>query len=137
MKMITLAGTVGKDAILRRTQGGDPVLGFSLAIDDGYGENKSTMWFDMAIWGKRGEALQSHIKKGMKLTAVGDFGLREHEGKYYPMCRVSEVSLQGGGEQRQTMTARNGETYGRADVRAHVKSSPQSFREDLDDSLPF
>jgi len=125
MKVIAIAGTVGKDAILRRTQGGDAVLGFSLAVDDGYGDNKSTMWFDVSIWGKRGESLQSHIKKGMKLTASGEFGLREHEGKYYPMCRASEVALQGGGEQR-------------SDPAPQQRREPaQSFRQELNDDLPF
>lgn len=124
MKTICIAGTVGKDAVLRRTQGGEAVLGFSLAVDDGYGENKSTMWFDVSIWGKRGEALQSYIKKGMKLTAVGDFGLREHEGKTYPMCRASEVALQGGGEPRQDRQPRRDEPT-------------QLSREPYDDSIPF
>lgn len=125
MKSICIAGTVGKDAILRRTQNGDPVLGFSLAVDDGYGQNKSTMWFDISIFGKRGEALEKHIKKGMRLTAVGEFGLREHEGKTYPMCRAVEVKLQGGGEPRQErQQSRREETH-------------QSFREDLSDDLPF
>lgn len=124
MKTICIAGTVGKDAVLRRTQGGEAVLGFSLAVDDGYGENKSTMWFDVSIWGKRGEALQSYIKKGMKLTAVGDFGLREHEGKTYPMCRASEVALQGGGEPRQDRQPRRDEP---------TQSSPEPY----DDSIPF
>jgi len=124
MKTVCIAGTVGKDAVLRRTQNGDAVLGFSLAVDDGYGQNKSTMWFDVSIWGKRGEALQSHIKKGMRLTAVGDFGLREHEGKYYPMCRAMEVELQGGGEGKP--------------ARQESREEPrQSFREELSDDLPF
>lgn len=124
MKAITLAGTVGKDAVLRRTQGGEPVLGFSLAVDDGYGENKSTMWFDVSVWGKRGEALQSYIKKGMRLTVVGEFGLREHEGKSYPMCRAVEIELQGGGEPKQDRQERRDEPR-------------QSFREELSDDLPF
>ncbi len=38
MKQITIAGRLGKDAELRRTQGGDPVLSFPVAVDDGYGE---------------------------------------------------------------------------------------------------
>lgn len=125
MKTVCLAGVVGKDAVLRRTQNGDPVLGFSLAVDDGYGENKSTMWFDVSIFGKRGTALESHIRKGMRLTAVGEFGLREHEGKYYPMCRAMEVELQGGGEARQ-------------EQRSTQRQEPaQSFRQELSDDLPF
>lgn len=94
MKTITLAGTVGKDSVVQRTQSGDPVLNFSLAVDDGYGENKKTMWFDVSMFGKRGQSLQPHVKKGARLTAVGDFGIREREGKTYFQCRATDIDLQ-------------------------------------------
>ena len=96
MKIITIAGTVGKDAELRRMQDGDPVASFSLAVDDGYGENKSTMWFDCSVFGKRGQSLQPHITKGAKLTVIGELGKREHNGTTYLTVRASEVALQGG-----------------------------------------
>lgn len=96
MKVITIAGTVGKDAELRRTQDGDPVASFSLAVDDGYGENKSTMWFDCSVFGKRGQSLQPHITKGAKLTVIGELGKREHNGTTYLTVRASDVALQGG-----------------------------------------
>lgn len=130
MKQIALAGTIGKDAVLRRTQGGEPVLGFSVAVDDGYGENKSTMWFDVNIWGKRGQALEPHLKKGTKVTVAGELGARQHEAKTYFTCRASEVAIQGGGERRQETSRRepdDGDSYG------------NKFSRDLDepDSIPF
>lgn len=94
MKTITLAGTVGKDSIVQRTPNGDPVLNFSLAVDDGYGENKKTMWFDVSMFGKRGQSLQPLVKKGARLTAVGDFAIREREGKTYFQCRATDIDLQ-------------------------------------------
>jgi single-stranded DNA-binding protein len=33
--MLTIAGNIGKDAEVRRTQSGDPVAGFSVAVDNG------------------------------------------------------------------------------------------------------
>jgi len=102
MKVITLAGTVGKDAVLRRTQGGEPVLGFSVAVDDGYGENKSTIWFDVTVWGKRGQSLEPHLVKGTRVTVSGEFGTRQHEAKTYFTCRANDVAIQGGGEKRSS-----------------------------------
>lgn len=99
MKALTIAGTIGKDAVLRRTQGGDPVTGFTVAVDDGYGQNKSTMWFDCSIWGKRGQALEEHLRKGTKVCATGELGTREHEGKTYLTLNVQNVTLMGGGKQ--------------------------------------
>lgn len=124
MKNIILAGTVGKDAVLRRTQCGDPILGFSVAVDDGYGENKSTMWFDVAVWGKRGQALENYIKKGTKVTVSGEFGSRVHEDKTYFTCRASDITIQGGGERQ-------------ASREQQVPEQRQSLREDLNDDLPF
>ena len=100
MKAICIAGRLGKDAALRRTQDGTAVLGFSVAVDDGYGQNKSTMWFDCSVWGKRAEALAQYLTKGTAVAVSGEFGTREHEGRTYLTVRVDNVAMQGGGQQR-------------------------------------
>ena len=98
MKTLTIAGRVGKDAVLRHTQNHEPVLGWTVAVNDGYGENKSTLWIDCTLWGKRGPSLEPYIKKGDPITASGELGTREHEGKTYITLRVNEVELQGSGK---------------------------------------
>lgn len=100
MKQVTIAGRVGKDGELRRTQKDEAVLGFSVAVDDGYGENKSTMWFDCSVWGKRASSLEPHIKKGTPVTICGELGRREHDGKTYLTVRVNELDMHGGGEKK-------------------------------------
>lgn len=103
MQKLILAGTVGKDAVLRRTQGGDAVLGFSLAVDNGKdksGEKRPATWFDCSIWGKRAEALERHIAKGSKLALTGRPTAREHDGKAYLGINVDDLTFMGGGESR-------------------------------------
>jgi single-strand DNA-binding protein len=39
METLIIAGTVGKDAVLRRTGNNDAVLGFSVAVDQGKDKN--------------------------------------------------------------------------------------------------
>ena len=39
MELLIIAGTVGRDAELRRTNNGDAVLSFSVAIDQGKDKN--------------------------------------------------------------------------------------------------
>jgi len=126
MKQIVIAGALGKDAVLRRTQAGEPVLGFSVAVDDGYGENKSTMWFDVTVWGKRGQALEQYLKKGTRVTVAGEFGSRQHENKTYFTCRSADVEIQGGGE-RAPAPSGQADSYG------------NSFSRELDDDqeIPF
>jgi single-strand DNA-binding protein len=112
MKQITIAGRVGKDGELRRTQKDETVLGFSVAVDDGYGENKSTLWFDCSVWGKRASSLEPHIKKGVPITIAGEFGKREHDGKTYLTVRVNDVTLQGSVEKKASRQPDDGDSYG-------------------------
>ena len=69
---VVLTGRVGRDAELRYTSAGKPVLNFSLAVDTGYGDNKETQWWACAMWGERGEKLHTHIVKGKVLTVQGE-----------------------------------------------------------------
>lgn len=127
MKIVTLAGNVTKDAELKRTQTGEPLATFSLAVDDGYGENRSTMFFDVTIFGKRGQSLQPHITKGSKLTVIGELGKREHDGKTYLTVRASEVALQGGNTRAATPPA----AYENSKRTAPAQSPA------FDDDIPF
>lgn len=120
MKTITIAGRLGKSAELRRTQNGDPVLSFSVAVDDGYGDRKSTMWFDVSVWGKRATALEPHLTKGMAVAVSGDLTRNAKDGKTYIGVRASEITMLGGGD-RQEKPAKE----------------PEPTQPDLDDEIPF
>lgn len=99
MQVLIIAGNVGKDATMRRTQSGDAVLGFSLAVDNGkdaQGNKRESTWYDCSLWGKRAESLERHIIKGSKLTLQGTPTVRVHEGKAYLGIRVQELTFMGG-----------------------------------------
>jgi len=99
MQILTIAGNVGKDAELRRTQNGDAVAGFTVAVDQGKDKNgnkRDSVWFDCSLWGKRGEALAQYITKGMKVTVSGRPTCREYNGKAYMGVSVDQITLQGG-----------------------------------------
>lgn len=95
MKNINIAGNIGKDAVVRRTQNGDAVAGFSVAVND---RQKNTTWFDVSLWGKRGEALAQYLTKGTQVAVSGDLTTREHEGKTYLGVSANDVTLMGGGK---------------------------------------
>ena len=132
MKTITIAGNIGKDAVTRNTPNGDAVTGWSVAVEDRQGKDKSTMWFDCSLWGKRGEAIAQYLTKGSKVAVSGDLSARLHEGKTYLTIRVDQVTLLGdgrGGNDRAE--ARDTGQSARPD---HGKGS---VRDDLEDDLPF
>src|SRR5690606_19456650 len=91
-----------------------PVLSFSVAVDDGWGERKRTMWFDCSLFGKRGEPLEQYMPKGTAVAVSGDLSTREHEGKTYLTVRVNEVTLQGGKSEGQSEQRSSGrqQSYG-------------------------
>lgn len=129
MQTITIAGRVGRDAELRRTQSGDAVCSFTVAVDQRDGRDNSTNWWRCSIWGKRGESLAPYLLKGASVTVAGEFSLSEYEGKPQLNIRVNEVALQGG----------------RGDGGSQQRREPDGSRghaggfggDDLDDDIPF
>ena len=101
MKTITIAGGITRDAVTRTTQDGENVTSFSVAVSEGYGDKKRSVYFDCSFWGKRGSALSQHLTKGTRVAVSGDLSTREHNGKTYLTVRASEVTLMGGGENRE------------------------------------
>lgn len=127
MKAIVISGGIGKDAVLRRTQDGEAILGFSVAVDDGYGDKKRTIWFDCSVWGKRGEKLAEMLTKGTKVSVSGELSTREHEGKTYLTVRADGITIMGGGERKERS----------ADAVKQRVAERNSYHEDLSDDLPF
>jgi len=102
---LTIAGNVGRNAELRRTQNGDEVLGFSLAVDNGKDKNgnkRDTTWVKCSIWGKRASSLENYVRKGTKLVLTGRPGVDVYEGKGSLTLSVQELTFMGGGEQRDS-----------------------------------
>lgn len=131
MKSLTIAGRLTKDAVTREA-GSDKVTGFSVAVDDRSGKEKSTLFFDCSMWGKRGETLVQYLTKGTSVTVAGDLGTREYEGKTYLTLRVNDVTLQGGGKDAGASEPRGG---GYAKTDSSGSSSSGSY--DLNDDVPF
>ena len=81
MKNITIAGNVGKGAEQRTTQSGTKDTSWSMAVNPWDGKEAQAMWFDVTVWGKRGEAAAKLATKGAKMAVTGDFSTREYNGK--------------------------------------------------------
>ena len=84
LNKITLSGNLGADAELRYTKGGNPVVSFSLAVnehtpngDGTWGEY--TNWPDCVMFGKRAEALAPWLRKGTKISLLGRIHTRSYQ----------------------------------------------------------
>ncbi|MGJ0125904.1 single-stranded DNA-binding protein [Pantoea sp. RHCKP32] len=74
---ITIAGNVGKDAVLRVTPNGKHITSFSLPAKSGVGDNEKTSWLQCKMFGAMAEKLSASILKGAKVTVTGEFVLEE------------------------------------------------------------
>ena len=131
MISMTIAGNVGKNAELRTTQGGDPVRGLSIAVDNGKDKNgnkRDSTWVNCSIWGKRAESLQSYITKGTKLVVTGRPGVNVYEGKGSLTLSVNDLTFMGGAKQ---------EDRGGYDQSPATTNSAGSVSAYLEDDVPF
>jgi single-strand DNA-binding protein len=83
MNKVIELGRLGKDVELRYTQSGKAFATFSLAVDDGFGENKKTYWLSVVVWDKLAERCANSLHKGSKVLVEGKLTTRttEKDGK--------------------------------------------------------
>lgn len=125
MKVITIFGRLTKDGEVRETSRGKFVT-FSVAVNDGYKENQTTIYFDVAY---NKEGIAPYLTKGKQVTVHGDFKTTVHNDKTYLKIQAYRVEL-GAGEtkQRDTMPVKNDNRM----------SEGQSVADDLgEDEIPF
>ncbi len=76
MFQVIATGRLTRDSSQNFTADGTPVLGFSVATDAGYGDNKHPVYLGCSLWGKRAESLHPYLKKGTAVTIIGNGDLR-------------------------------------------------------------
>jgi len=68
---LTIVGHVGRTAEMRVTPNGKEVTSFSVACQDGFGDNKKTIWYNVEAWGKTAEICNQYVQKGMLVLVDG------------------------------------------------------------------
>lgn len=53
------------------TANGKARLNISIAVNDGYGDNKYTSYFDAVVWGKQAESIKPYLNKGKQIAIEG------------------------------------------------------------------
>ena len=91
LNIIMLVGRLGKAPEMAYSANGTAVTKFSIATDDGWGENKTTTWHNIVTFQKTAEACAQHIDKGSLVAVVGRQSHRKYEDKAGQTKYFSEV----------------------------------------------
>lgn len=112
---ISFVGRIGKDSVFKTLEKSS-VLEFTIACSVGYGERKSTMWFNCHMWGQHGEKLQGYIAKGKQVFVSGELSQREYTNKAGEKAtslelRVDHMDLIGSKDHDATETSTEAAPY--------------------------
>ena len=91
MNKVHLIGNLARDPEVRYTQSGKAVCTFSIAINDGYGENKKAYFFPVVVWNKSAEACGKSLHKGSKVAVTGKLTSRQYENSEGKKVTVVEI----------------------------------------------
>ena len=120
MQVITIKGNIGKDGTVKDVRGRD-VLSFSVGVKQGYGDNTSTNWYRVQVWGKLAQTLLPKAVKGVTVVAIGDLKVGDYQGK--PSFDIDATKVEFIGAPK-------------AESRPAAYQEP-SFGDDLSDEVPF
>lgn len=148
---VTLVGHLGKDPETRHTQGGDAVVSFAVATSVKARDREETTWWNCTAWGKRGETIAKHFRKGDPILIQGEPKLRKwrtddgREGQSLEVT-VQAFAFVGGKRDERAQEPRGGhdDSSGRnggrpARERQEGPSVPRQgySAPDFDDDIPF
>lgn len=103
MNKVILCGNLTKDMDVKIYKGktkkdNDTIVGrFTVAVNEGYGENKKTTFIPVTIFNKTVENLEEYLIKGTKVNICGKLDIKNEETddgyKTYVSVLVNEVQL--------------------------------------------
>lgn len=141
--VFSFTGTVGRDAEVRYTPSGMPVLSVTVANNVGFGDKQQTLWVRVALFGKRAEGqLPNYLKKGQQVFVSGELTQNEYkanDGSTKTSLELTANIIDLVGKRND---AGGAQSYPQQSPRAARTSAPQSsqndnFDEPYDDDIPF
>ena len=142
---VTVVGGLGKDPEIRSTPSGKKIASFSVAVDQGYGENKKTEWINVIAWEKLADLAEKFLKKGKQIALSGSLQTsswddkKTGEKKYKTEVVARDITFMDSGsrasdsprQERQAPAPRQ-----QAAPTPRVTTTDNPFEDD-DDSIPF
>lgn len=92
----TIVGRIGRDPALRQLGGDAQVCGLSVAVSrrhkgrDGQ-PAETTTWWEVEVWGRSGEALAKHLRKGDPICCAGTPELQPYTDKNGQLAKTLKL----------------------------------------------
>lgn len=147
MNTVNLIGRLVRDNELKYTKSGKAVATNTLALDDGWGDNKKSYFIPIVVWEKQAESLANYTNKGSKIAVNGKLTSRSYETQDGQKRTIIEVvaNQYGGIEFLDTKNSSGGITNSQTTNNANVQQNRSNVQSDpfsnssinIDDSLPF
>ena len=135
MNKVILTGRLTKEPEVRYTPNGKAVASFTLAVDNGFGENKKTDFIPIVVWGNSAEFCGNNLNKGSKVLVDGRLQVRSYDAKDGSKRYVTEVIA----NNLEALERRQGASVAKSEDKDQVQDVVQSFGSDVDlnDEVPF
>ena len=78
---ITLLGNVGRAPEIKTSKAGKTYCAFSVAVNEGYGEKKTTTWYNVSVWGEAAPTASKILGKGSSVYIEGRPTYKPYAGK--------------------------------------------------------
>lgn len=100
MNIVVLMGNLGSNPTLRETKSGQPVLNFSMCVDDFYYrtddsgvkvKEKRSDWFPVVVFGQTAKSLHKYLQTGSKVAVEGSLRTRTWEDESGRQNKVFEI----------------------------------------------
>lgn len=146
---IIMIGRLTADPSLRYTQGGTSVASFSIANNRSYtaqNEKKEQVsYFNCVAWGKTGEVIAQHCKKGQRIGLEGRLQQRSWQDQSGQKRNIVEIVvenfqfLEGKGRESESSggDAASGNILTSGTVQEHAESFESQSPHFSDDDIPF
>ena len=102
---IVIIGHLGTAPEEKKTKAGNSICRFTVAVNTGFGENKTTDWYKVSVFGKQAESCLRFLQKGSLVCVTGSIQLREFEAKDGKRRSIMELAA----DTVTFLTPKNGE----------------------------
>jgi single-strand DNA-binding protein len=124
MKQISIVGRIAKNAEIKEFSN-NKFVSFSVAVDDGFGDKKKTIWFECEYYNTN---VCDHIRGGDPIAVSGEFKVRDYNDKTYFKVKANALKLLGS-KKRELNRYAEGDNLS--------DKNEEKIDQDMDDEIPF